>query len=183
MTSAPARRAVGSRPPTPPPARRAWPALALACLAAAPLAAQDAAAPRAWIVALERCIAPLEDVAVPDLSDVGRPQALPDWLRPPAGAETWAMGEGIYLSLSGAAPDELTACTVDARADIVAVAAAFEAWAQQAIAEGRYRRVPGDAPAVLDSTLWREPRLNIHFEADPAAGTVRIRALEINAEA
>ncbi len=155
-------------------------ALFALALSAAPAAAQ---APEAWVAARDLCIAPFEVVSLPDTADLPQPaEALPDWVRPPAGARSWELPGGIWLSLAGT-DDILATCSVQAQGGAEAIADAFADWARAQIAAGRYRPALADAPTDLISTIWREPRMRVSIATDPATGAVRITVREIDMEA
>ncbi|MEM9581482.1 MAG: hypothetical protein AAGA08_00045 [Pseudomonadota bacterium] len=126
-----------------------------------------------WEEFERRCLVPLETVSPPITEGLAVGAKID-------GGRFWENRRGGW-SLAVGERDGLTNCTLfvaDAHAD--ALASGYRAWADVAQTSGRYAQ---EGPSAVQSTEWREPRIEVHFL--PADGTVQAQVwvMEVNVEA
>ena len=146
--------------------------------------------------AMSRCIGPLENVKPADKSDMklsARSAALVPGLS--NSALVWETKDGFFF-MSIDLHATFDRCTIGLRdpdlrkveAHHLVVIEDFKAQLAQWIADAKYtveKQVEGDGryEVKLESTIWREPRIEVVFVSDINLGRLHIYVQEINKEA
>lgn len=116
------------------------------------------AGPNIWQTFETRCIAPIEEIEEIDISGLS---AKPDI----ENAQVFHDADGLFTLLRdkiGAGKSNF--CRITDFYDLQA-GDAFERWAGMALSDGRYEMKQNSGPAILlQSTFWREPRVEIEVD-------------------